>query len=164
VPRYFDPGEFVRSHSFVPIDSDSSLALRRASRIWMDTPFSRGSQIPGIGVDCVRFVAAVYDDLFQTETAIPEDREDPSMIRAVRRGWFGLRRIFVPRVHPGDLIAVKRPKTGKIVHLALVSTIEGEIWQASRLAGRVVRDGFQSLAYPFTIFRPEERHRWSLRK
>lgn len=161
---YFDAREFLADWSFVPIDSTSSTRLRRCFLLYADTPFVRGARTPGVGVDCVRFIADVYDLLYlrDRETEIPENPGDPAMIRTIRRGWFGFRRISIPRVQPGDLLAAKNPKTGKIVHAALVSTIEGEIWHASRLAGRVVRDGFQAIGYPFAILRPEERHRWAV--
>jgi cell wall-associated NlpC family hydrolase len=48
----------------------------RACDRWLGTPWRAGQRVRGVGVDCVQFVAAVWDDLAGTRTEVPRAPQD----------------------------------------------------------------------------------------
>jgi hypothetical protein len=93
---------------------------------WEDTPYCPGQQCKGVAVDCVRFVAAVIDEMLGMETPMARLPQDASFHNPelARRGM----REFLTRypsvkapdvLEPGDVI-VMGPRSGGPGHAAII--------------------------------------------
>ena len=138
---------------------------------WKGTPYKEGSQVPKMGVDCVRFCCGVVDALFgfprTTLNLLPADvalHDKLTALKAMRT----LRRLYSPLlrvptepgiVEPGDLL-VTGPTGGGPGHIIIVGPEKNTTWQATSQS--VEKTGL-TVPYRmdlFRIFRFEDRHKW----
>lgn len=129
-------------HLLVDEDLQGEVSARALERLrvellaWEDTPYRRGQQCKGAGVDCVRFVAAVLDELAGTRTAIEALPDDQSFhdrdgaVRAMLRfsHLFGMRPVSVLEAQPGDVL-ITAPPGGGPGH-ALIVGAHPTLWEA----------------------------------
>ena len=116
--------------------------LETVLRSWRDTPYMAGQQAKGVGVDCVRFVTAVLDELLglsRTETPrLPPDRAMHdrkgaiATMRLIRRLYPPVETIRDKVVEPGDILIVGQ-STGGPGHVILVGVRPNTLWQAGSL-------------------------------
>ena len=141
--------------------------LRRILKEWEGTPHMDGQQAKGVGVDCVRFAAAVLDELGGTTTSIehlPRDLAFHQREKAVA----GMR-LFIDNFNgqkveepyqPGDVF-VTGPVTGGPGH-AIILGPDGGLWQSA--SKKVIRSGLEALSLPLykhkATFRVRDRERW----
>lgn len=125
----------------------------------------------GIGVDCVRYVAACADELFNSErrAAIPRIAQDAAwhnpkhVMRAARimmTAYAPYIEITNNEVEPGDIIAVG-PGGGGPAHIMMVGGVRLHIWHA---ISKCVSQGGTIIWAPFEvkrIYRPMEKHKWA---
>lgn len=105
-----------------PLVEDPAWAARveEVCERWEGTPYREGNQRCGAGVDCVRFVAAVADELRGTSTplpVLPADRafHDPQGARAAMRTMIralGARKVSNGLLRPGDGLVTAPPGGG----------------------------------------------------
>lgn len=112
----------------VPSGATYEQRLQQAIERWEGTRYYEGMQRCRVGVDCVRFVCAIADEMAGTKTPIaklPNDKSlhDPEGARMaflVLMRLFGARRIQDPGyLEPGDVI-VCGPKEGGPGHAMIV--------------------------------------------
>jgi len=153
-----------------PQDPVVAQRLREILNSWRGTPYRAGQQRKGVGVDCVRFVCGVYDELQNTETpiqALPGDLalHKPDSARAAMRL---LLRSFGGRVaevgeqiflSPGDTIVSGMPGGGP-GHAMIVGPWP-EIWHASRSGVVQTGLGLEGLEFKALVV-PITRERWSV--
>lgn len=109
-------------------------------RAWEGTPYMAGQQAKKVGVDCVRFVCSVLDEMYRLpRTATP--RLPPDKAMHDRKGAIGVMRLIkrlyphhirVPigqPVQPMDIIVVGH-LTGGPGHAILVGNRPNTLWQA----------------------------------
>lgn len=111
---------------------------------WRGTPYMHGQCYVGAGVDCVRFVVAVLDELFAVDgdpiPVLPGDTSwhDPAGARRVLR--LVAKRYAYTRageiVEPGDVAILDRPD-GTPQHIVIVGPRPHTIWHADRGVGVV---------------------------
>jgi cell wall-associated NlpC family hydrolase len=118
---------------------------------WKGTPYMIGQQQPGQGVDCIRFVTAVLDEMsrFPAEKLdrLPGDASlnQPEIARAFMRSLIeryhltDLSQSGVTRVEPGDILAVGAAAGGP-GHAIIVGPARNTTWQAGTHA--VIRSGW----------------------
>jgi cell wall-associated NlpC family hydrolase len=133
-----------------PVTGPSELGARAfearldtALRAWEGTPYMAGQQKESAGVDCVRFVAAVMDDLLRRPrtpiATLPADaalHDRDGAIAAMKR----LRLAFMPNrfledgelLEPGDIV-VTGPSAGGPGHAMIVGARRSTLWHATRL-------------------------------
>ena len=143
--------------------------LKRVLRSWQGTPYREGSCRKGAGVDCVRFMCAVADELYgysrELPSRLPADRalHDPEGARAAMRA---LLRLYSPLkvvsdnvVEPGDAVVVG-PRGGGPGHVLLAGFDSlHPLWHVERTG--VVYTGPGISHYDlFGIFRPLDKHLW----
>jgi cell wall-associated NlpC family hydrolase len=138
VPRIWRP-------SGLPFEARLEALLAR----WQDTPYLRGQQCEGVGVDCVRFVCAVWDDLIgrprQPIERLPSDMamNAPETARAAMRRMTELygpfEEIEGPYAEPGDFFVTGGVRAGP-GHAIIVGARRNTIWQAG--TGRVAQGGW----------------------
>lgn len=108
-----------------------------------------GQQAKGRGVDCVRFVAAVLDEMQGTRTELEKLPRDAAF--HAREKCFTAFRLFIRQfdgyeipegepVQPGDVLVVG-PVTGGPGHAIIVGK-DGQLWHS---AGSVTRTGMGCL-------------------
>lgn len=145
-------------------------ALERALARWVGTPYRVGQQCAGAGVDCVRFVAAVLDDVMGRVTPIetlPQDaalHARASAIAAMHR----IRRLYEPvalvedgTLEPGDLL-VTAPPGGGPGHALIAGPRRWELWESTldgvhRTGLGALTAGRWSLRY---VYRPGDKTGW----
>lgn len=130
-------------------------------RSWEGTPYMAAQQMQGIGVDCVRFVAAVYDALLHRDrTMMPTLPQDTALhnrakaigaMRQLHRLYPEMKPLRNPRfVEPGDLLAVGE-STGGPGHAILVGPEKNTLWQTGTLG--VYKGGFGLINASQRLFR-----------
>lgn len=142
--------------SWKPLDFEGSdivtRRIEKACRKWEHTPYMAGQQTPGAGVDCVRFVCAVLDELYGVTNVIPREIQDRSLhdpegakriTRMVRNYYPDHTDLEVGDrcVEPGDVLVTGHALGGP-GHAILVGGQPNTMWQAFR---RAVRMGGLSL-------------------
>ncbi len=116
------------------------LGLDDALKRWEGTPYRADQQSPGSGVDCVRFVCGVLDELFGLETdarTLPQDvaLHQPRMARAAMKRIMSLYSPFetVSGLYlvGGDVLVVGE-RDGGPGHVMIVGSEPWTIWHATR--------------------------------
>lgn len=145
--------------------------LDRVLQSWAHphTPWMAGQQLKGVGVDCVRFVVGVMDELHGVNLpAIPRLPQDMSLhdragamrvARAIEERYPHLV-VGDGRLEPGDVLVRKIGAGGGPGHVMIMGVRPGEVWHATSGVG-VVR---ASMAFPtdslLHVWRPTEREHW----
>lgn len=139
-------------------------------RSWEGTKYLPGQRCKGVGVDCVRFVCGVLDDLFgERRSDGPKWPQDAAVHN--REGAFQVMsqflRIYAPiqrvrgcEVQPGDLLACGTANGGP-GHAMLVGTRPGMLWHATH--PRVCYAGYNGSILVHRIYRSEVRGKWLCR-
>lgn len=150
-------------------------ALERALARWDGTPYRVGQQAPAVdgvggGVDCVRFVCAVLDELLGRRTPIttlPQDaalHARESAIAAMHQ----IRKLYLPNepvedgtVEPGDLL-ITAPPGGGPGHALIAGPRRWELWHATGLCvHRTGLGGLRSAGWDLRyVFRPGTKAEW----
>lgn len=150
--------------------------LAEALESWRDTPYAPGGQQKGPqgGVDCVRFVCGVLDELYGfRRSAVPELPNDVAMhshktaISAMRF----LRRLYAPnsevldgRLEPGDIVVAAMLGAGP-GHALIVGARPNTIWHATGRRVQVAGVGMFQAGYSdwryVTAYRPMDKHLWA---
>ena len=159
------------------VGPDAIDVMRRIEEVcesWVDTPYMAGQQGKGPqgGVDCIRFVCGVLDELFGEAHEIPRTVQDISMhnIKGALR-VMKLIQDFYPEhesldlpttrfVQPGDVIVVGQAQGGP-GHAILVGAQQNTLYQA--LKKGVKKCGFGFVTYyqqPFAILRVKDPTLW----
>lgn len=145
------------------------LRLVAILRSWRRTPYSQGARMRGPqgGVDCVRFVSAVLDELYGFERAhvdlLPQDGAMHD-----RRGAFrtmrALRRMYAPNrivtdwtIEPGDVVVTGDLGAGP-GHGMIVGAERNHVWEAT--SSGVHRTGVGILRAVHRVYRQGDRHLW----
>ena len=112
---------------------------------WRGTPYMLGQQTPGVGVDCVRFVTAVWDELlrrppYKTErlpmdAALNNKARAQEFMRLVLTHYAPIEDIteMTQFAEPGDLF-VTRSRGGGPGHVIIVGPRRNTVWQAGSQA------------------------------
>lgn len=163
--------------------SDGGLSLAVRDRInhelcsWDETPYMLGQCVKGAGVDCIRFVCAVLNNLYREERAqIPRLPADTAMhnregavasVRLVRRLYPNHEIVTNTVLHPGDVVLTAQPGCGP-GHSILVGARRNQLWHAlgsSRYGGSVQRAGIGILDDAefavYRIFRMTDKETWA---
>ena len=134
-----------------PLDFEGSdLVTKRIEKVcqdWNHTPYIPGQQAQGEGVDCVRFVCAVLDELYGLDHTIPREVQDKSLhdpagamkVTALVRAYYPDHKDLATAdrcVEPGDIIITGHALGGP-GHAILVGAGRNTLWQASRVAVRM---------------------------
>lgn len=151
------------------IDEPRRARVESVVTAWHGTPYVKGQQGVGGGVDCVRFTAAVFDELERHERRVlPNLPQDASMHDRV--GAVATMRLFIRLfdledvrgrvVEPGDAIVVG-PQRGGPGHAIIVGWPSHPLWHA--VPPSVDWCGFDALGghEVFGIFRSRRRCEWS---
>lgn len=133
----------IHNLRYDPVSPESLKDLGKVLRSWERTKYSEGSQVRGVGSDCVRSLCGVADDLLGTHTSpeiLPADAAmtDPESARAGMRELlraFGAVRISEGVLRPMDIIISKPPgrDTGP-GHAMLVGDTRA-LWHMDRARG-----------------------------
>jgi len=136
---------------------------------WEGTPHMDGQQARGKGVDCVRFVSAVLDELRGTKTPIKHLPSDAAFhqrdlavagMRLFIKQFNGRKVPDGDAFQPGDVI-ITGPLSGGPGHAIIVGP-DGFLWQSAH--NKVVKSGLDALTtsvYKFKAsMRATDRERW----
>lgn len=144
------------------ISSIAKLRLRLALESWLGTPYREGDQMQGIGVDCVRFVCGVLDEMYGYQRELPRnlpsdralhDRE--GAIAAMHRllTLYPADEILDKAVEPGDIL-VWSPSGGGPGHAMIAGPDPSILWHVEPSAG-VCYTGFGSTNMELhAVYRP----------
>lgn len=141
--------------------------LDEVCRSWEHTPYMPGQREKGEGVDCVRFVCAVLDEMYGVHHEIPREVQDKSLhdpagalkVTDLVRDYYP-DHVDLPAddrgVEPGDVIITGHAQGGP-GHAIIVGAQRNTMWQASRVAVRMGGLGLISQYQQiFTIVRPDK--------
>lgn len=149
-----------------PIPLSASYALDREFARWLGTRFMEGAQVPGMGVDCIRFASAVWDRCRgRTEyTKIQNhargaDRHDQATgfetNYKILEALSPVETVRDNTLEPGDLIM-----TTPGPHVYLAGTRKGTAWVATHQGVTCV--GIFSVlgSNVLRIYRPTDKETW----
>lgn len=145
--------------------------LEKACLRWEKTPYKSGIQMPGEGADCVRFFAALVDDLYGYRRT-PPDRlpQDYSMhtragaigvMKKILRLYPEMRRVRGRYLEPADVVVVG-PLDGGPSHCLTVGARHNTLWHAIQGAG-VCWTGWALIKNHqriFRVYRFKDRESW----
>jgi len=143
---------------------------------WRDTPYLPGQQAKGAGggVDCVRFVCGVVDELYGFRRAelprLPQDRSLHDRAGAVKAMKF-MRRLYEPNLpiedgvfEPGDILVVSAPDGGP-GHAMIVGAEPNTLWHSTGRFVQMTGIGFLWATYHSWKFcggyRMQDREKWA---
>lgn len=142
--------------------------MMRILTSWHGTPHMDGQQCKGRGVDCVRFVAGVLDELAGTKTALARLPYDASFhnkdlcfraFRQFRRQFKGRQISETTPLEPGDVI-ITGPASGGPGH-AIILGPDLKLWQALSKVGGYSLDILNTGLYKYkATIRAEDRTIW----
>lgn len=169
---------FQKPHKFGPLDIKGisgkeniqiEFRIHKILLSWEGTPHMDGQQAKGLGVDCVRFVAGVLDELRGTHTKVnhlPPDtafHARESCIRAFRQfmiGFNGYELAETDTMQPGDVM-ITGPANGGPGHAIFIGC-DQSLWHAA--SDNVVRSSIDILnlsVYQYkTTLRVSDRVLW----
>lgn len=160
----------ILPHRWVQTDHGFEPRLEEILRSWEGTPWRDGAQIKGQGVDCVRFVCAVLDELagrpyqmlerLPHQTALHQPRLALRALRAMVRRFPEMRRLRGElTIEPGDLLIVSSWGGGP-GHVLIAGARPNTLWQAGSRAvmqgGCGLVSGHQQLTHHYRCDRKEE--------
>lgn len=151
---------------------EARVALERPLLAWERTPYRSGQQARGAGVDCVRFVCAILDELFGKTTPIETLPQDAALharatailvMKKIRQLYQPAERVTDGTLEPGDVLVTSRPGGGP-GHALIAGPRRWELWE-STLDG-VHRTGLGGLAdwQLEHVFRPSDKASWGARR
>lgn len=119
------------------------------------------------GVDCVRFGAGFYDEMYgfkRAETArLPQDTALHSRKTAIE-AMLLIRRLYMPNIavldgsiEPGDAI-VEGPWGGGPGHLLIAGVEPFTLWEATRTG--VKHRGMNTYQQIYRVYRQTDKHKW----
>jgi cell wall-associated NlpC family hydrolase len=151
-------------------------ALERVLLSWAGTRYMISQQEKGVGVDCVRFVCGVLDELRGTKTPIDTLPQDAAMharasaVNAMRQivGLFKPNKLLAPGepdwyAEPGDLV-ITSPPGGGPGHAMIVGGQPHVLWESSGSGVRKI--GLGTLLLPKSpwkvayVYRPLNKAEW----
>jgi cell wall-associated NlpC family hydrolase len=146
--------------------------LQSILKCWEGTPHMDGQQCKGRGVDCVRFVAAVIDEMAGTHTPLEHLPRDASFhnrercIGAFKRFFTLFDGCKVPDEEPkqpGDVL-VTGPANGGPGH-AIILGSDGQLWQSLDEVGGYAPEMLSNQQYKYkATMRVSDRTKWRVKK
>jgi len=142
--------------------------LETILKSWKGTPYSRGQRCKGMGVDCVRFICSVLDELEGLEPRPPRSLPADESLKYPKSARASIKRLLAPfrpyytitdkRVEPGDVL-VTGPIAGGPGHVIIVGPRKGTVWQAVRPRVHITGMGYVDLPYMklYRVLRRENR-------
>lgn len=135
---------------------------------WIDTPYMRGQCAKKQGVDCMRFVTAVFDELYRgVRPRLPNIPQDASLhnrqlawstMRAIMRAYGPAKHVVDGVVEPGDVV-VSGPLNGGPGHAIFVAGKPSTMVHSANRS--VTRTGVAVIGQKvFRIYRPLDKERW----
>jgi len=135
---------------------------------WEGTPYMSGNQCIGSGVDCVRWVTAVLDMMYDREPTdiktLPSDASFHTK-RGAMKAMITIKRLYPhckvvkgKPLQPGDLVIVGPPGGGP-GHAMLVGTEPNTLWHCTPNSG-VVKTGWAlavSQQHIYRVYRAKDR-------
>jgi len=106
---------------------------------WKGTPYAPGQQAKGIGVDCVRFVTGIMDEMSNTThdyTTLPPDSylhnpaRSHAAVRQIIKLYAPFQKVIDGNIQPGDVLVVG-PRQGGPGHAYIVGCYDNELWDAT---------------------------------
>lgn len=141
--------------------------LHTILRAWEGTPYMPGQKMKQVGVDCVRFTMAVYEELFQmapielpllpSDTAMHHRRGAIRAMRQIKRLLPPMEDVRDGSIEPGDLLVVGQAGAGP-GHAIVAGFEKNTLWQAGsrcvHRGGLGLISGFQQV---FRVYRMKNR-------
>lgn len=140
--------------------------LMQVIHSWEGTPWIDGQQLRGRGVDCVRFVVGVLDELYRYDKppvpVLPQhlglhNRSDA--IKATHAIASRYPHVVVTEPEPGDIVVVNIGEQGGPGHVAIFGDPPRLVWHAVSKVG-VCFSSASSITRIYKIWRPLEKELW----
>jgi len=153
-----------------PAAEVATLALKRAILRWEGTPYMPGQQVAGAGVDCVRFICKIFDELhglsatplkiIPADTSLHDRAGAVAAMRSILRGYEPIDIVLGGVVEPGDVVVIG-PTRGGPGHGLIVGFEPNTLWHAApsgvSRTGFGFAEGYQRI---FKVFRKGGRESW----
>jgi len=146
--------------------------LKQVLGPWLGTPYMKGQRCKGSGVDCVRFVTGVLDELYGFErVSAPKLPQDVALhsrataigaMKALLEIYPFHEEVTGPMIQPGDIIVVG-PLKGGPGHVMIVGPRRNTLWHSHQpigvqITGLAFNEQEQEV---FKIYRLQDRHSWA---
>lgn len=146
-------------------------ALHQELESWCGTPYMIGQQQKGVGVDCVRFVAAIIGwatqktidiKLLPPDAALHNRKTAIAAMKKLSRAFDPLEPIYSmgeTTVEPGDIIVVG-PHEGGPGHAIIVGCLKNWFYEAGSKRVQRIGAGLEAGVKVFEVYRHKLRHSW----
>ena len=174
LPYKWRPYRFALTVSWADFEARTAFhsKLNRILSSWEGTPYQLGRQEPGAGVDCVRFLCAVLDEMkgiFTSPAILPMDTAMHRSETAVTT-MLQIMQLYQPNapvydgtIEPGDVLIVG-PGGWRPRHAMLVGPQPNTLWHAGRTGVHRTGLGLNTLSgwtKVFRVYRCTDREKWS---
>ena len=165
-------------YGWVPVSLEPEAAALYLAKLeevlasWQGTRYWPGQCSKGVGVDCVRFVCSVIDELSgksheEEVSTLPQDSAMHNRagaiatMRTIKNRFRPIKKITDGSLEPGDIV-VTGPVDGGPGHGMIVGPRKNEIWHATHT--RVQRTGVSVISKGkdqiFAVYRCQDRDQW----
>lgn len=159
--------------NWTPIGRAIEARLSEVLQAWDGTPYLIGQQARGVGVDCVRFVCAVLDELAGTPPVAVETLPQDAAMHT-RSGAIATMKLIVKRyepnervtdgtIEPGDILVASAPGGGP-GHAMIAGARRNVLWESSGDGVRRVGLGYLLAGTgPWKlehVYRPRNKETW----
>lgn len=150
--------------------NESALArLDAVQKSWLGTPYMEGQSVKGAGVDCIRLVTSILDELYGL-TGTSELPVTPRDLGQHSDGWLRLAKYALQTypleqeshntIQPGDVILTRGSKNSKpdsVSHIAMAGRSGSVIHATSPRVGMTAIAGLPPIE---RVYRPLQVERW----
>ena len=157
------------------VEASYTPRLRKVLNEWNNTPYGLGQQVKGVGVDCIRFVTGVLDDMFKRpyikfplisqDCCLTDHKQSKAIYDLLLQHYPSAEVKPNPDgsydVEPGDLVCCG-PLRGTLGHGMVVGADPGTMFHATTFS--VVKAGCSFMEYGVYSFkqvlRPKGKDSW----
>jgi len=151
------------------LDPKIETALQNTISPWIGCPYMPGQQCKGIGVDCIRFVTGVLDELYGISRDIKCLPMDVCMHRPAQavESMLQIMKLYphtslkdLSTVEPGDIVITGTADGPG--HAMIAGQLDNQLWHTNgrKVVMAAPRFSSRSLSRLFRIVRPANKEGW----
>lgn len=155
------------------VETEHAKKVESLCRIWKGTPYRLNDCTPGVGVDCIHFVAAILDSLYgerhsKNLKSLPPDACVHNKLGVLKAGralfaaYPGMERVEDSTLEAGDLVATGPAQKEPTVGHLMIAGGPGKLWQAISVGVCFTGYGIPDNQMLVAVYRATDKYKWLL--